>query len=320
MAAEAAALAPDAVVSVRGLRRRFGDFWAVDGVDLQVAAGEVVALLGPNGAGKSTTMRIICGLLAPTAGHVRVAGLDPARQPLAVKWHIGYLTQHFSLYSDMTAEENLRFYGALYGLRGAGLAEAVRRWLALVGLEAHAKRLAGELPPGWTRRLGFACAAVAEPPVLVLDEPTSGVDLQTSELLWGLCGQLAARGAALLVSTHSMAEAERCSRVCIISAGRVVGEGTPQALVETLQGRMLGVEAEPLGAAVGALKAWPGARAVVVAGRWIRVEVAGDATAMLEGARAAVEAAGARVVACQPLAPSLDDVFVHLVTTRGVAA
>lgn len=320
MAAEAAALALGALVSVRGLRRRFGDFWAVDGVNLEVAAGEVVAILGPNGAGKSTTLRIICGLLAPTAGDVRVAGLDPARQPLAVKRHIGYLTQHFSLYADLTVEENLRFYGALYGLREAGLAEAVRHWLNLVGLEAHARRQAGELPPGWTRRLGFACAAIAGPPVLVLDEPTSGVDLETSDLLWGLCGQLAVGGAAVLVSTHTMAEAERCSRVCILSGGRVVGEGTPQTLVETLQGHMLGVEAEPLGTAVRALKAWPAARAVAVVGRWIRVEVAGDAAAMLEEARSAVEAAGARVVACQPLAPSLDDVFVHLVTTREVSA
>ncbi|MCX7598963.1 MAG: ABC transporter ATP-binding protein [Armatimonadetes bacterium] len=310
----------DAVVRVQGLRRRFGNFWAVDGVDLDVAAGEVVGLLGPNGAGKSTTLRIICGLLVPTAGHVRVAGFDPARQPLAVKRQIGYLTQHFSLYSDLTAQENLLFYGALYGLSGARLTETVGRWLGLVGLESQASRLAGELPPGWTRRLGFACAAIAEPSVLVLDEPTSGVDLETSDLLWGLCGRLAAGGAAVLVSTHSMAEAERCGRVCIMSAGRVVGEGTPQALVDTLQGHMLGIEAEPLGAAVGALKAWPAARAVAVVGRWIRVEVAGDATAMLAEARAVVETAGARVLACQALSPSLDDVFVHLVAGSGGTA
>jgi ABC-2 type transport system ATP-binding protein len=306
----------EAVVEVRGLRRRFGAFCAVDGVDLEVRRGEVLGLLGPNGSGKSTTIRMICGLLRPTEGRISVAGFDPVRNPLAVKQRIGYLTQHFSLYADMTVVENLRFYGALYGLRRRDLADALDRWLELLELGGYAGRRMAELPPGWTRRAGFACAAIAEPPVLLLDEPTSGVDLATSDLMWRLCARQAAAGAAVMVSTHSMAEAERCGRVCIIAAGRIVGEGTPQALEETLRGRMLGVEAEPLGAAVAALKAWPAARAVAVVGRWIRVEVAGDAADAAEEARRWVEAAGARVAAVQALDPSLDDVFVHLVTAQ----
>jgi ABC-2 type transport system ATP-binding protein len=176
------------------------------------------------------------------------------------------------------------------------------------------QRPTGEMPPGWTRRAAFACAAIAEPPVLLLDEPTSGVDLETSDLVWRLCAQLAARGAAVLVTTHSMAEAERCERVCILAAGRIAGAGTPRGLADSLRGHMLGVEAEPLGTSVEALKAWPGARAVAVVGRMIRVEVTGASSDAQPQARRAVERAGARVTAVRAVEPTLDDVFVHLVT------
>ncbi len=305
-----------AVVQVLGLRRRFRDFWAVSGVDLQVGAGEVVGLLGPNGAGKSTIIRMICGLLLPSAGEIAVAGIDPVRRPLAVKARIGYMTQHFSLYRDLTVAENLSFYGAMYGIRGRGLRQAVERWSSGLGLEQYAQRPTGELPPGWAQRLAFACACIAQPPVLLLDEPTSGVDLETSDLVWRLCAQQAARGAAVLVTTHSMAEAERCQRVCIVAAGRIVGEGAPQALADTLRGRILGIQADPLGAGLAALKAWPRAHAVAVVGNRIRVEVTGDPSSAQHQARQVVEQAGARAEAVEIATPTLDDVFVHLATAN----
>ena len=316
---EAASAAPgsrETAVCVRGLRRRFGDFWAVDGVDLSVGQGEVVGLLGPNGSGKSTTIRMICGLLVPTEGTIRVAGLDPVRQALAVKSRIGYMTQHFSLYADLTVAENLEFYGATYGLRRRERAEAQERWLSLLGLEDYAHRPLGEAPPGWTRRAAFACAVIADPPVLLLDEPTSGVDRETSDLLWRLCARQAESGAAVLVTTHWLAEAERCDRACIIAAGRVVGEGPPQELRRGLRGRILGVQAEPIGRGLAALKAWERALAVAVVGPWIRVEVEGDAAAAVEEVGRVLEGAGARLKAAEPLEPTLDDVFVHLVTSN----
>lgn len=309
----------DMVIEVQGLARRFGDFWAVDGLDLSVPQGGVIGLLGPNGAGKSTTMRMVCGLLLPTKGYIRVAGVDPVRDPLAAKEKIGYMTQHFSLYADLTVVENLRFYGAAYGLRQRQLSSALERWLDELELDAYAHRPMSEMPPGWTRRAEFACAVMHDAPVLILDEPTSGVDLDTSDLLWRLCRELAEAGAAILVSTHFMAEAERCDRVNIMAAGRLVAEGTPQGLTEQVRDRMLGVQAAPLDVALAALTRWSGSRAVTVAGSWIRVEIEGDmANAVLE-AQNAVEQAGGSLTAVEPLEPTLDDVFLHVVTGREVS-
>ena len=311
--------AQEAVIQVRGLKKRFGDFWAVRGIDLIVHAGEIVGLLGSNGAGKSTTIRMICGLLHPTAGEVRVAGHDPAREPIAVKAVIGYVTQHQALYSDLTIRENVRFYGGVWGLAGRALEEAVEMWMERLRLRDFADQPLRDVPPGPARCAAFACAAIGNPPVLVLDEPTSSVDTETSELIWNLCAEHRDQGGAVLVTTHWMAEAERCDRVCIVAAGRIVGEGTPGELREMLKGRILGVQAIPSAKAVTALKAWPGAKAVAVAGRWIRVEVDGDAAAAVDAARQAAESAGARVLEVRPLEPLLDDVFVHLVTQAGEA-
>lgn len=302
------------VISVRALRKRFGQFWAVKGVDLSVRAGEIVGLLGPNGAGKSTTIRIICGLLKPTEGQVLVAGRDPAQEPLAVKASIGYVTQHQSLYSDLTVRENVRFYGATCGLRGRHLSDRLELWLDRLHLHDWADQVMREVPPGPARRAAFACAAIGEPPALVLDEPTSGVDMDTSELIWDLCAERRDAGGAVLVTTHWMAEAERCDRVCIMADGRIVGEGEPEALRSRLAGHIVGIDATPVAKAVSALKEWSAARAVAVAGRWIRVEVAGEAADTIREAREIVEASGASVHAVEPLEPMLDDVFVHLVS------
>lgn len=309
----------DMVIEVQDLARRFGDFWAVDGLDLSVPQGGVIGLLGPNGAGKSTTMRMVCGLLLPTKGHIRVAGVDPVRDPLAAKEKIGYMTQHFSLYADLTVVENLRFYGAVYGLRQRQLSSALERWLDELELDAYAHRPMSEMPPGWTRRAEFACAVMHDAPVLILDEPTSGVDLDTSDLLWRLCRELAEAGAAILVSTHFMAEAERCDRVNIMAAGRSVAEGTPQGLTEQVRDRILGVQATPLDVALAALTRWSGSRAVTVAGSWIRVEIEGDMANAVVEAQDALEQAGGAVTAVEPLEPTLDDVFLHVVTGREVS-
>ncbi len=305
--------AAEVLVRASGLARRFGDFWAVRGVDLHVASGEIVGLLGPNGAGKSTTIRMLCGLLPPTSGEITVAGVDPVRHPQAVKSRIGYMTQHFSLYADLTVRENLDFYAAMYGLRPAERRRAVDDWLERLDLARASDQPAGLLPPGFQRRAAFACAVVAQPPVLMLDEPTSGADLQTSDLLWRLIAEQAAAGAAVLVTTHWMAEAERCHRVCIMASGRLVADGPPDRLTSALQGRVLGIKAQPLHLAAQALRGWQLAAAVSIAGEWIRVETRQPAEHLAEQAARVVAAAGAQVLDARPLNANLDDVFVHFV-------
>ncbi|MFO7946014.1 MAG: ABC transporter ATP-binding protein [Armatimonadota bacterium] len=302
-------------IRARGLRRRFGrDFWAVDDIDLDVHEGEIVGLLGPNGAGKSTTMRMLCGLLLPTEGEIRVADIDPVQNPLDVKAHIGYVTQHFSLYADLTVRENLRFYGQVYGVRASRLDEVLDYWVEVMELDQWRDRPMSDMPPGWTRRAMFACAMLHDPPVLILDEPTSGVDLETSDLLWRLAREKADDGAAILVSTHFMAEAERCDTVNIMAAGHLVGEGTPQELVSTLQDRMMAVEARPLNVALKALSQWDRSLAATVSGSNIRVEIAGDVQGALQEARQIVEDAGGTAENARRVPATLDDVFLHLVT------
>lgn len=302
-------------VKARGLSRRFGrDFWAVDSVDLDVHEGEIVGLLGPNGAGKSTTMRMLCGLLLPTEGEISVAGIDPVANPLDVKAHIGYVTQHFSLYADLTVRENLRFYGEVYGVSGADLEDTSDHWIGVLELDRWRDRLMSDMPPGWTRRAMFACAMLPDPPVLILDEPTSGVDLETSDLLWRLCRQQADRGAAVLVSTHFMAEAERCDTVSIMAAGHLLASGTPRDLVGRLEDRMMAVEARPLNVALNALSQWDRSLAATVSGSNIRVEVEGDMQTALQEAQQIVEEAGGSAGDAHTVPPTLDDVFLHIVT------
>jgi ABC-2 type transport system ATP-binding protein len=221
------------VVVAERLSRRFGKLVAVEDVSLRVEPGEVYGVLGPNGAGKSTTIRMLCGLLDPSGGTARVVGLDVARHPEQVKARIGYMTQRFSLYEDLSVRENLAFYAAIYGVawrrRRARIDEVIER----VGLGDRRKQLAGTLSGGWKQRLALACSTIHEPPLLFLDEPTAGVDPVSRREFWERIHALSAAGTTILVTTHYMDEAERCHRLAFIFRGRVLQIGRPDEIVAT---------------------------------------------------------------------------------------
>jgi ABC-2 type transport system ATP-binding protein len=221
---------PEYAVQTEGLVKRFGDFVAVDHVTLAVRRGEIFGFLGPNGAGKSTTIRILCGLLAPTEGKAEVNGFDVARAPEAVKKSIGYMSQKFSLYDDLTVEENLEFFGGVYGVPRERRAERAEYVLRMAELLDQRRAMTRSLAGGWKQRLALGCAILHEPPVLFLDEPTSGVDPIARRRFWDLIYDMAEGGATVFVSTHYMEEAEYCHRLALMHRGRVIALGTPAGL------------------------------------------------------------------------------------------
>ena len=220
----------EAAVEVRDLTRRFGDFLAVDQVSFRVPRGQIFGFLGANGAGKTTTMRMLCGLLLPSSGSGTVAGFDILRENERIKTRIGYMSQRFSLYEELTVRENLQFYGGVYGLAGRQIAARSAELLDSVGLARQADTQAGSLPLGWKQRLALSAALLHDPPLLFLDEPTSGVDPASRRSFWLLIYRLADRGKTVFVTTHYMDEAEYCHRVGIMKLGRLVEVENPQAL------------------------------------------------------------------------------------------
>ncbi len=220
----------ESAVVLRGLEKRFGDFVAVNRISLEVRKGEIFGFLGPNGAGKSTTIRMLCGIIAPTSGEGSVDGLDVRTQPEEIKKHIGYMSQRFSLYEDLTVDENLEFYAGIYGI-DPHHREARRKWvLQMAGLEEHRHKRTGTLPAGWKQRLALGAAVLHEPPILFLDEPTSGVDPISRRQFWDLIYDLSGRGVTVFVTTHYMEEAEYCERLGMIYRGELVALGTPTEL------------------------------------------------------------------------------------------
>ena len=209
------------------LRKVFGEIVAVEGLDLTLARGEIFGLLGPNGSGKTTTIRMLTGLMTPSSGSAEVAGIDVVRAPEAVRRRIGYMSQRFGLYEDLTVRENLAFYGGLYGLTGAGGKARLLAVLREHGLEARADQLAGTLSGGWKQRLALACATAHRPVLVFLDEPTAGVDPAARRSFWDRIHARAAEGLAVLVTTHYMDEAEQCDRLALLSRGRLIALGTP---------------------------------------------------------------------------------------------
>jgi len=226
-------------VRMKGLVKRFGDFTAVDNVTIEVGRGEIFGFLGPNGAGKSTTIRILCGLLAPTSGSATVNGFDVASQPELVKSHIGYMSQKFSLYDDLTVEENIEFFSGIYGVPAAGREHRKRYVLHMAGLEGKTDTLTRRLAGGWKQRLALGCAILHEPPVLFLDEPTSGVDPVARRSFWDLIQDLSHAGNTVFVSTHYMDEAEYCHRLALMHRGRVIALGPPRELRAELKSKEL---------------------------------------------------------------------------------
>lgn len=229
----------DVAVDIQDLTRRFGALTAVSHLSLQVQRGEVLGLLGPNGSGKTTTIRMLCGLLEPSEGTATVAGVDVRAAPERVKMQIGYMSQRFGLYEDLTVAENLEFYGGIYGLRGAARRDRITHVVAFLGVGGRLGQLAGQLSGGWKQRLALGCALLHQPPVLFLDEPTAGVDPAARRNFWRAIHDLAHSGTTVLVTTHYMDEAERCDRLAMMSLGRLIAFGTPAEVARAVGGKTL---------------------------------------------------------------------------------
>ncbi len=308
-------------IDARAITRDFGRFRALDGVSLQVRPGEIFALLGPNGSGKSTLIRILCGLLTPTAGEATVDGLDVRRQGEQIRRRIGYVPQRFSLYEDLTAQENLDFFASVYGLRGSRARER-RDWaVALTRLEPYRNRLAGQLSGGWKQRLAVAAAVMHEPRVLFLDEPTAGIDPVARRELWSLLFDLAGTGVTLVVTTHSMDEAERCGTVGYLYLSKLLVEGRPSALMKLPEVTPAGkrrVEAECAGGAaavMGLARSLAYVDEVTVFGNALHLLV--DNGVPEQRIAFDLSAAAGSPVRTRSIEPSLEDVFVRLTHLQG---
>ena len=303
-------------IVVRELTRRFGDFTAVDRVEFQVSRGEIFGLLGPNGAGKTTVIKMLTGLLLPTSGGGSVAGFDLGQDPEEIRRNIGYMSQLFSLYPDLTVDENITFLGGLYGVTGTRLAER-RGWaLAMAGLSDRARLMTGQLPLGWKQRLALACALLHQPPVLFLDEPTSGVDPISRARFWDLIAGLAADGTTVLVSTHYMEEAEYCHRIGLMNRGRLIALDRPAALRDANPDPILELETPDLLPAVELLPGHPDVIEAVMFGRRVHVTVHDAARAQAE-LPPFLAAHNVRILRLGPVRPSLEDVVVGLIRRSG---
>jgi ABC-2 type transport system ATP-binding protein len=304
---------------VENLVKRFGDFVAVDRLSLSICKGEVFGFLGPNGAGKSTTIRMLCGLLKPTSGRAEVAGCDVGRKPEAVRQNIGYMSQKFSLYNDLKVIENLRLFAGLYSVPSAKLNDRIEWALAMANLKGQESLITGTLPGGWKQRLALGCAVLHQPPVLFLDEPTSGVDPISRRQFWDLIHQMAEEGVTVFVTTHYMEEAEYCNRLALIFRGRIVALGTPSELKrDSMKGELLLIECEPLGTAVEALQSAPGVMDAAVFGNALHLVVQ-DAAAAEPRIEKYLKDHGVAVSRIERIRPTLEDVFVSLTTTSNAA-
>ncbi len=303
----------EVAVEVRDLTRRFGKFVAVDHVSFQVPRGEIFGFLGPNGAGKSTAIRMLCGLLRPSAGSGTVAGYDIGRDSEKIKQHIGYMSQKFSLYEDLTVEENIDFYGGIYGLAGEKIA-ARRNWaVEMAGLDQRRRSLTAVLSGGWRQRLALACAILHEPPIVFLDEPTSGVDPLSRRRFWNLIYHMADRGVTVFVTTHYMEEAEYCDRIAMLYHGKVIALGSPQELkAAVMRDRILDVRCSEPQDILEHVAALPAVHDVSLFGAGLHV-VCADTDAATEEIRDLLTARGAKAERIEPVTPGMEDVFVSLI-------
>ncbi|MFN2441983.1 MAG: ATP-binding cassette domain-containing protein [Thermoanaerobaculia bacterium] len=306
-------------IRVEALGKRFGDFTAVEDVSFSVRPGEVFGFLGPNGAGKTTTIKILTGLLAPSSGQARVAGFDVASAAERIRARIGYMSQLFSLYPDLTVEENISFFGGLYGVAGERRA-ARRDWvLEMARLGDRRKQLVRDLSLGWKQRLALGCAVLHEPSILFLDEPTSGVDPLSRRSFWELIAELAAAGTTILVTTHYMEEAEYCDRLALMNRGRLIALDSPGGVRKMLDSPLLEVDTSSSIAAMAVIEGAEGVVRASLFGRAIHAVV--DSAEEGERAiRAALRSARIDLVSIRPIDPSLEDVFVSLVEASGGVA
>jgi ABC-2 type transport system ATP-binding protein len=302
-----------AAITVRDLTRRFGVFTAVDHVSFEVGQGEVFGFLGANGAGKSTTIRMLCGLLRPTSGTAIVGGVDVARDPEGVKRRIGYMSQRFSLYEALTVDQNIRFYGGIYGLEGAAF-EARRRFvIEMAGLRGRETTMTRDLAGGWRQRLALGCAILHEPPIVFLDEPTGGVDPVSRREFWHLIDTLSRGGTTVLVTTHYLDEAEHCHRIAVMSAGKLAALGTTDELRHVFVDRLIVEFRAPqpvlLMRALDALASVEKTTLFGTAVHAVMRSRAIDIAHLVNGLRAE----GHAISSVQAVEPSLEDVFLDVV-------
>jgi ABC-2 type transport system ATP-binding protein len=296
-------------VEARELTKIYGDLVAVDHLNLQVNEGEVFAFLGPNGSGKTTTIRMLCGIITPSGGEGHVLGFDIATQSEAIKARIGYMSQRFALYEDLTVRENLQFYAGVYQVPRAYRSARVDELVAMAGLTGHERQLAGHLSGGWKQRLALGCAIVHQPPLLFLDEPTAGVDPVSRRSFWSLIYGLARDGVTIFLTTHYIDEAEHANRVALMLNGKMIALAPPSQLRETgLSGTLLEVECEPAVDALEFLPSLPGVREVTLYGTLLHVLV--DAELSAADLSNTLRQRGIRVTGIRPIKPSLEDVFV----------
>ena len=302
-------------VIIEKLMKRFGEFVAVDQISLNVHKGEVFGFLGPNGAGKSTTIRMLCGLLRPTSGRAMVAGYDVSRQPEIVRQNIGYMSQMFSLYNDLKVIENIRLFAGLYSVPANKLKERIDWALAMANLEGKENLITGTLPGGWKQRLALGCAVLHKPPVIFLDEPTSGVDPISRRQFWDLIHDMASQGVTVFVTTHYMEEAEYCNRLALIFRGQIVALGTPSELKrDSMKGELLLLECSPLGGAVELLQSAQDVMDAAVFGNALHLVVQ-DAEAAAPRLKHFLEEHSIAVCRIEQIRPTLEDVFVSLTTS-----
>lgn len=309
-------MSADFAVQVENLEKHFGDFAAVNRVSFAVRRGEIFGFLGPNGAGKSTTIRMLCGLLAPTAGSGSVAGFDLRSQPEQIKGHIGYMSQKFSLYEDLTVEENIDFYSGIYRTPRSRR-RARKEWvLQMAGLVEHRHSRTSILSGGWKQRLALGCAILHEPPILFLDEPTSGVDPMSRRQFWDLIHELAGQGVTVFVTTHYMDEAEYCDRIALIYRGELIALGTPDELKnQRMRDQVLEIQCERPPEAMGEIEQIEGIKEVALFGKGLHA-VAADAEAAGATLRRRLAQRGYEVIRVERIIPSLEDVFVSLIEAR----
>jgi ABC-2 type transport system ATP-binding protein len=310
--------ASTAAVSLRGLRRRFGTVTAVDGLSFDVGKGELFGIVGPDGAGKTTTLRMLAGVLRPTEGDALVAGVSVSRDPEGVKHHIAYMSQRFGLYTDLSVRENIDFYADLYLVRAAGRAARLKRLYAFSGLGPFEHRLAGQLSGGMKQKLGLCCALVHEPEIMLLDEPTFGVDPISRRDLWLIVHEMVAAGITVVVATAYLDEAERCDRVAMLHEGHLIALDTPAGLQGRLAGRIQVVSADEPRRARDFLAAHPLVQNAVLFGDAIHATFK-DAAHDWPAVRGDAETAGIAVRREVVAEPSLEDAFIDLVREADVA-
>jgi ABC-2 type transport system ATP-binding protein len=310
---------PSPAIQAHGLRRTFGKLVAVDGLDLEVQSGEIFGLVGPDGAGKTTTMRMLTGILSPTAGTAEVAGCDVIHQAELLKTHIGYMSQRFGLYPDLTVSENIAFYADIYSVKKSELAARTERLLGFSNLTPFKHRRAGNLSGGMKQKLGLACALIHTPRVLFLDEPTNGVDPVSRRDFWRILYQLVREGVTLFVSTAYLDEAERCNRLALLHQGKLIGLGTPDEVKKLMPGTLLEIRTNAPRRTAVLLRSNLKNASVGLFGDRVHV-VTRDATAAEAETRRLVSSAGFELLSLTPIEPSLEDVFVSVIAPKDVPA